>query len=455
MSVLNIDHFVAITLSIIPWLSGASSGALFAKSTLNGFSGLAIRAGVGGFIGYVLMATFFSMASLLGFASEVIFTVTISFFTTNLFINCFWLISRRVQIGKVRTVHLNLVCFVLIVLTLLLFIWRTAIHNSYPLSGWDVMDFWGPMSIKVVEDTLVWYHYLHRHPLTDARILAWPGWVSKAMEIGSLSFWPWAMLSVSLCLTTFGICSRLVGHKIAVIALTLVMTIPLIENHFLLAGYAENWLAFSVTAATGLIAIGVSEEKSKLIFVGLTLSLTSLLFKNTGPLYASIPILSYLFSCKLEQQLRQKVLLLSVVLVSLPIAYIFFRDLKLEVFGKELKLISGPLRLIFYNQVHAWIFNSTFNVIFISYAVVVIGTIFAKPQRGDCARRLYFVATNMLLFSMTISQIFEYPYLHATPQNDTGNSRFSIPLAVLMLHSVAATMGKYIAQQDGTTQSRR
>ena len=82
---------------------------------------------------------------------------------------------------------------------------------------------------------------------------------------------------------------------LSLVLVLLVITIPLLENHALIVGYAELPLAAGVMAGT-ILQLAFQERSQGIFAAAIFISLTPIFLKNTGPAYALAPISIFTWS---------------------------------------------------------------------------------------------------------------------------------------------------------------
>lgn len=334
-------------------------------------------------------------------------------------------------------------------------------HLWLPVFGWDSLQHWMDAAARFVENDVndaghaEPFIFYHRHPITVSLFGAFSGHIAAASnhQLGLLL--PWLGAWLALLLLVFGFVSSVARDTaLAVLLCYVCATVPLLENHVLVAGYSEIWLAAVVSAAVVMITLGIQYKVAMYVFIGVCFAIGPIWIKNTGPAF-SFAILCPLVLLFLLNHLRYW----SVAVFSLAAVFLIWlstRGFEISLagnkfafspdpqapvftFGGKVMLVAPQSWLdVFNNEFHALIINQSFtlwSVIFIT----AISTTVVRTRHGDFENNQEFLAqcflllcTLLMLAILLISQLLlDRGFHYATPDRDTGNSRFSLPLIVL------------------------
>ena len=164
--------------------------------------------------------------------------------------------------------------------------------SSVPAQSWDGLDLWlregGRFVVSQTKaSTSQPYFFDQRHPFTVAALAAWSVWPASSQQTISLTLLLWSIASLSMALICYGYARYWqIDTRIAVLVALAVLMTPLIENHYLLFGYADIWFAAILVAAIAVCGIGFSSQKRAVILLGFLHLLALAAIKNTGSVFA-------------------------------------------------------------------------------------------------------------------------------------------------------------------------
>ncbi|TXS90861.1 hypothetical protein FV139_17995 [Parahaliea maris] len=450
-----------------PFLIGASLACLYATSKYPDKVGFtAVFAGTGGLLGYLLVA--FS-AWMLDKSGQKAFSHQFLYFLTGIAVVCtaatlyrfIWLRSKAKSQDLTPTpllvIGFGSGILLLVIATIVSF--QSAI---LPASGWDALSWWVGTAKRFLksdanpESSQLIFQYEHYHPITISLIGSYSGYLSDRSYLGLGNLWPWQYAWICIVLTVFGTLRAAGTYKsIAFFAAYLAASTPLLENHVMLAGYSEIWLTAVVCSGCSLILIGYFHSAKKLVFLGLGIGALAIGIKNTGLAYFGAIAMSSAFVWLLS--LNGKIgSFIAFTICTIGIGVLYF-GVDLHIWGNEISVIpNAPYQIHFagriwhpspnsfgdvtWNTLYAYVFNSSFSLLpvmfFTSGAIVLVRLYTSRPITIKISKEEVFllgiIATlaSMLFLSQLL---FDYAFDHATPTNDTGNSRFSLPMVPLVI----------------------
>lgn len=332
-------------------------------------------------------------------------------------------------------------------------------HWSLPASGWDTLSFWADVSGRFLEHIASqsvnpFTTWGHRHPHTLAMLAAWSGWVTEVLVARPSGYWPWLGAWLGSGLIVYGFAQNIGMHRTQSLTLMVILlSIPLVENHQLIGGYAELHVGHGLLAAGSLIAIGLARENHSLIFSGVILSLSIIFLKNTGIVYAAIPIFSYLAIFSMARGTRVIFVILffittAVALISTiefpilsNILHISWESARVYIAGRELEFADVNWLAVSGNMIFSQLKNQSFSMMFLCFILCFSGA------RKDEALLFIQLCVGVGLAALIASQFTTYGFQYATPWRDTGNSRFSLPVMMLVPLSLALLIGKFDYQE--------
>lgn len=343
--------------------------------------------------------------------------------------------------------------------------------SSMPLSSWDGLGHWSVWPKLFIEYDFGLYEHRrgsrtlqspfplnHRHPLT----LVFLGAFSAVAQSLSGFFVGWMISSsiIYLCgaATVYAATTIISGSKLIGAIITLgYFSLPLLENHAVLLGYAEMWIVGGVVLAIALVSVAISTGCRATWILGLIVCATPLFVKNTGILYFSaVAVPSFLLFAKSRISLLSLAMtaLLAVIAVSVLVSFMpvdfSFQVLGTKVFlGRELlpviEMLDGrrfvfggtALCTIFENHFYMLVKNSSFSVLglllLISIIVYSAGSLRGEPKLRQIFAFLVSSATLMLLGFALMQLSGDFSSRYSLPGSDTGSSRFLLPVGPIVL----------------------
>lgn len=313
-----------------------------------------------------------------------------------------------------------------------------------PTFAWDGLDFWFKTSWRLIEHrsdvTPTSFEYGgHRHPYTTSLISSFSAEASRSL-VGASHVGPiWISLALIIFFGLYGLArergwSRSGGMLLSI----LFLSIPLIENHYLIYGYTELFVLASLLLSLIYCVRWFTQRQPRTIVIFTLLSVSTVFLRNTGSYYASIPVLAItLVYCWPSNYNYNGLMLLigSCVLFSLIglgqlLDSNFFHevipDQSVILAGKTLTFKHREIMDIFNNEFVSLFKNASFSTLFIAVGFLVLSAVFLPLKN----RVLPFLSVGLFLSlgGLVLAQYSEHGYLHAIPSNDTGNSRFTLPV---------------------------
>lgn len=458
---------LGFALSASPWILGAAIGHHVTRHETRADCGVPISIGIGGYLGYLTLAALiwvceqvavnilnpsfvFAFAAIAWFYGLILAGTTVTARPSH----SFAAVGRiPADISASRITDSSLLLSGLLLAALLL---SAAFHHSLlPLHAWDTLDLWGPQAAEIIKlqsaDQVFENRYYH--PQTLSIILAWSAY-SSALVSTATGQWPWFLSALSIALIVFGY-SRRYGQSIFISALVayVAATVPLLGNHWHLAGYGEIFVSTVMLGASALIDLAIKKRNGLLGVFGCLLAFSAVALKNTGPFYFVIILSSYLLVLVIS---RSKVFTFFLVAsIGLVILYFFSVGISFQLItqkfsinpdegqilfaGKLLTIISVELTQIADVLVTALFRNNSFGIMPHVFVVAALTSLLYRPL---LTKQLAFVQLAIIIgiCGITASLYTDYGFQHAVPNNDTGNSRFILPIMMLSVLLVAPSL---------------
>jgi hypothetical protein len=454
-------YLVALSIVSLPWLAGGTVALAITRRGLLKKLGKPLAGkpalsksfifGLGGLLGYLCLGYLLWALDKVGlpvFTGTLIVAMAVITLVASLLIRP--MPGGAVSVNPIWT-RPQLLILVLLIALLVIALWQ---QYQAPLFAWDALNYWAVKATSFIQHTSGQvdperHQFPSKHPSTVVMITAWGGWVSQFMS-SSVGFTPWLLCAISICLMGCGFVIATTESRTAgLLTMLLLATVPLAENHYLVAGYAEIWLAAVIMGGALLITLGLGDKRKQWIFAGIAVSLLSLTIKNTGPAYALVIFIALLLAVIVQ---RRGVFWGVIPIALLIIAYLASNGLDFEVLDRKTFWNPSDGRLFFgernmgvqlhrlsdvlSNEWYSIFLNQSFSIagVLLLFSVVC-GADFAIKNRFENSDLIFLiVATLGILIMLMASQLLlNSGYIHATPNFDTGNSRFTLPLIVLIL----------------------
>lgn len=454
--------------SAVPWLLGGCALIIATTQLQDSRGSSAILFGIGGYIGYLLIALIMMICDELGISAFqsplLILQITLALAAGTLIWQSGPSAFPAMRIAFSRPPDTTTLLIGAIFINLLV---SCAVISVTPIHAWDVLDFWGPVALEIYEyqaNSTESFQLEHprslRHPLTISYILAWSMGSTQGNDI-SLAGLPWLLFALSGLLITYGITVRLCRSKLLGVLLGFIfLNIPLVTNHVFSAGYGELILGVGLLAATSLFILGFYERKRVFWAIGATILFSLATLKNTGSFYASLPLISIivlLFSRHLLDifLLMSAVILLAICLYyTVPTFSVSVPGLDLGLNAEEGYLRFGGKKLFPVWPESAVLLETQFTALFKNqtFSTLPAAVICAMVGFFDSESRAYkpyqFVSFIILIGTagVTASLFTEHGLIHALPGNDTGHSRFLLPIMMCVPVLVACTLAPKLSR---------
>lgn len=289
-----------------------------------------------------------------------------------------------------------------------------------------------------------------RHPANVHFINAYEGYALHKFptQAGFLS--SSIVLWIATAVAVFGFMWRVSRNwRFSLIGLYFMLSIPLLENHAAIGGYADNWVALSITLAASLLLVGIESRKNSVVVLSILLSMVPILVKSSGLLYTlAFWLSSGLAFCRIRKRnlpIYAFFLLLSLTAIAIigsESGYLGLKmngyccsDIKIYFAGYSFVLSLTPATTIFSNNFWALYMNQSFTIIPIFWLLICCGYM-PLFQYGASGFGFFIILACVLLTCVTIPQLLssEYAARFAHPASDVGNSRFlmsCIPVLVI------------------------
>ena len=442
------DALIAIWTSLAPGIIGASIGILLEAKSSRPLAGRSqIAASTGGLLGYLAFAFFLYQGLLAGIDPYTpLVAISISMLAGMLAILALS-VTRWDKSGQRVSAGAALIwAMIVAVITA-----ATYQHFVLPVQGWDVIDFWSYYAHWTLMEPSSPPQSTKPHPITIVLLQSWSAWCSQESGSSNMIMAPWLFIAINIGIGLYGYSLLISQSKVfSALMLYCLLTIPLLENHTLIAGYAEIFL--SATCVLSVIWFLLSLFENSLVYAafGVVTACLAVFIKNTCLFYSAALILTY--ACTQLYLRNRRLSLLVGLLFLLCSAYLLALGFSVEYFGLKLSLevqdeswvlhaagwempfVYNGLSDVIRNEIYSLLLNMSFIVIPVTSVLIIF------LLKGNREIQGLFLHCSVLLLMLAASQLFfDYAFKHAVPSSDTGNSRFSLPLiaiSVLLLPHV-------------------
>lgn len=312
--------------------------------------------------------------------------------------------------------------------------------SAIPPSAWDGLDYWFPRAIGLLHDhaEIYWVGDFKSHgdllPSLYALVIANLRPAASHIVI--------ALMVVSLIFVASSGMSR---ARLCAFLGMIVCGLPLVENHFLIFGYADLMFGFCICGLTCAASMELERkgvrDRMNCVFIGLA-SAGVLLMKNTGAIMliciASGLALTRLFGLSMSVRLAILGLLFFGLLSIIVIGDLEFSKYdsyyggpKLTLFSYRLGLKVNELGLVAQSMMHALIYNASFSVLL---PLLWVSRFSSSEKAASVSGDLWAVGLCILLFYLLILTFTNYG-LENFIHRDTSFSRFMLHLLPLFLLS--------------------
>ena len=330
-----------------------------------------------------------------------------------------------------------------------------------PSEAWDSLSYWNDIAVRyidffgaqVTDPTGRSFPLTSRHPQLVMIMAAWPAWISATWETYSVTYAYWVFTWISAGFIVYGFSQWIgISRRISVLLGYGTLSIPLMENHALLGGYADLHMAVGLLSACAVTAIGLDEQSSGKIALGVLLALSVFALKNTGPFYGSLVIIA-LVILRFPQNIATRTVAGALVTISALIV-INGKALDLKIFdnpiyfdissgiivfaGRTLHFQYVEMQQIAYNIVTALFINSSFQLL---GALIILGVLIGSRGLAGGGAALVLAVVTLGFVALLSTQYTDYGLEHAQVGKDTGNSRFFLPIMILIPLLIAYSAG--------------
>lgn len=474
------DDAIGLLAAMSPGIIGLLCGLTVAKMSKAPFAISLLFGGIGGFLGYLVMALFIHWRDAQGL------TAFFPALRPNLFV--LLLIATVGCIGAHIRYHPSLefsyvaefkktpqkMFSVFILLMGLMFSGQVLLQVSIsPLSSWDALDLWASYAEWILryeldtegfrgatrfsDGAFPWSH--PRHPPTVYYISAFSGFMMQGAD--SIRGWlvPWTFIWLCGAMVLWGFVQSVSGAGVlSALAVYLYFTVPILENHSLMLGYAEPWTCVAVIAATAVLSLAIYRRSASFLLAGLLLSLLPITLKNVGIMYTASLLLPFLIILTIRRYPRSLAVLTASALAAG--AYIIRSGFDIQLAKNRYALLIGgdadrlilggyqrpvdtlPVVDLLINSGWALLINQTFSIVIL--LGVLGGWAIAQQKSGLTSKAisglcyLMLVAASILIaFALPQLLSTDYAELYASPGSDLGNSRFIMSIGPVLLMMTA------------------
>lgn len=353
----------------------------------------------------------------------------------------------------------------LILVTLISALVICVTYLTAPIEAWDALQYWCERALVLLGESIdvssVYFAADQRHPDTGAALLAWTSSTQLGSPI-STSKLPWGLATVSISLMCYGFTTHLTENRVAGTIVTIVcLTLPLLENHIHLVGYAEIWLVGAFLGASTFFVLALESRSGVLLLLSIVFTVICTQTKNTWPAYivpfwsAALFALCYnVRSTKFKEHVINAIRFLVIsFLVLLALLQhevsIFNRSTisqflatyldSLNLLGYAVSVELRAPSVAFSGLATTFIYDQSFSLSGLLIATLFC-SIFCRSSHLKLSTAAFSLIAFVIFFTFEIltGQLF-LPMLYqaSLPGANTSFSRLLIPLAVMSVVTVA------------------
>ena len=340
-----------------------------------------------------------------------------------------------------------------------------------PVSSWDALGLWTFWADRFADfhttdegaggmtrTDYASFPFEHpRHPLTLVHLAAFSGYALQGIE--TIRGWlaPWSFVWLCAAAVVCGFVREVSGNwLLAILATYGFCALPLLENHAILVGYADPWIAAVITMMTAVAALGLCSNSWPLTLAAILFAVIPVALKNTGILYVAalvVPLLTVLVMNRWPKTLAILVAVSCLIVywkVSLGFDVTFLGSRFAVVWGEPNDIVFGgykmafvpfPVGQILFNDLWAFLVNQSFALVALVgllTAVLAFDQISTLPPDASQALKYLVLVTLMLLLIFLLPQVVtQYAERFAVPESDLGNSRFLLGIGPVVLLTTA------------------
>ena len=300
--------------------------------------------------------------------------------------------------------------------------------GSVPAFGWDSLHFWLHESKQALEGVLSTEYkngeWTHPQPRTLIEL------IKACTALGVPYQYVWLVVSMAFMIAAIGgLQVKNAAFALFLALAAMVLSAPLWESHLVIVGYADLLIAtvfgFALKFARNALA-----KSSKIDFAIFVLICSTLPFiKNTGTAYAVLLVIT-LVQARYWSTLAK----LKGVIMLLVMLLIFNGPSAIRALNQDFSFLYAGNELVTGNHSGIDIARNWWNALFKNMSFSILPTLviiaMCNVFSNDNQPEIYLPVFAIInLFGMlTVSQWFDYGFVHALPGHDTGNSRFFLPM---------------------------
>ena len=329
-----------------------------------------------------------------------------------------------------------------VVASLALALFYIAGFISVPAFGWDVFDQWAPAAGDYLTSDVAqasqwtWENYRSAHPATISALIAIAETDKQFLADITSAKLLWH-IACSITLILVFLHTHIIGNNLVVSSLITfaASTIPLLENHAAIYGYAEIYLGLILISAS-LMLIHIAKKKTAALTVLLIATLALVSIKNIGAFLAVIMVFAYI-TVRVQWISEKYLKIIMLVAPCFAVLAVFCIDaagveMQITMRYRDLLIVQPEnLYSIPRNEFFSLILNNSFSIFPLVFALSVIRFSFEKEI--NLSHQYIAVASWGLFLFIVASQLTYYGYVYAIPERDTGNTRFTLPVLIFGL----------------------
>lgn len=437
----------------LPWILTAALAFSLSRYRLRfGFGDSLVVSAAYGTLGYLLISGLIAHGAfpLLGAINPVVLTAVCVFSAYLLVIG----VPVRVR-AKLDLATLSMALSLTSVLGVF-----AIFHFYLPLHSWDTLTHWAPEAANLIdqirrgEPTPLEVGF-KKHPIYHYCVLLWSGMTSTKYLSAPVGL-AWLLCGVCLAALVAGYTYATTNSRaFAFMFATIAVSLPLVENHIILSGYAEIFMVVLLCGGAALLARGLKLHSPAHIGIGLIPIAAVTFIKNIGFIYSFLCLLSFVIAITCNSPTRLSCVIVATLAgcigfwlawelgVSFEINWFFIHfgfnidspliagkgiQPSIAVGNRYLLFSDFSIYKLFQVEAHSRFllasFTTTFLIILASLYLVTQNLYKSLPNDSSFFFLVIFATLLFCLFNFSLQ--FDDGIRYALPGQDTGFSRMSL-----------------------------
>lgn len=316
--------------------------------------------------------------------------------------------------------------------------------------GWDSLQFWIPTAVDIYDFKVGGepnvLHISRTHPLSLSAVIAWAVHASSQLTPHINLTWIWFLFSLSYVLSLYGFSRKQGNSRFICGVLSMAsLSIPLAENHILIAGYADfpmgAALAVTVASLSNLLDLKWPYWLAQ-VLLGM---LAIIALKGTGPFYCAAIFGSLITYFVLRRRYLPQVIFLCLFLLVF-LGWVLANGLDVRLLGNRFgyriadsliffggqTLMLNSVSIADYSSIvlHSLFVNLSFSVLPILFLIIILNRLWHTASREFLSLPLLVIVFGF--FGLSLSLFGEFSFNQSIPTHDVLWSRLLLPFVMLV-----------------------